>query len=109
MQQRCLTGGQFNFHQLDLTLHNNNIGVYGITVIINALEQSGNDILFCLYAKQYGFVLPQTLCQRIDQRIDANIQKQYSVNREVFTKEHFRFLKYYRRIQHIDSIYRNKM
>lgn len=87
-----------------LNISMNNISAESMEKITTSLES--NTKIWYFYYTQYGIEIPQKTVTKINKIIDRN----RSLNPDIkFDDEHLRTLKHSKKINNIDSIYRNNM
>lgn len=88
-----------------MSIEHNGISAGGIDRIAQSLEK--NDTMLYLYAKQYGICLHQSISGKMKGQLEKNIAQNLGVTFSEFMNEKLRILKHGKRVNHIDSIYRN--
>ncbi len=83
-----------------------NISLEGLEQLAEAIQS--NHHLLMLDYEQLGLKKPQTLIDKINNKLAENIHNTYGVSMNTFRLQHLRYLKHTEAVHHIDSIYRNK-
>lgn len=76
---------------------------------LDKLSCVDNDTILLLAMEQHGLKASNDAALRLRNRLSANIKRVYDMEYNEFIKNPIRFLKHTKKVQYIDSVYRNKM
>ena len=88
-----------------LSIIHNNIDNTGLKDIADALEVN-NNILYFEYG-QYGLVVDKEIKEKFIHKLNQNCMSTYNIDYNTFIKTRLRDMKHTKKINCIDSIYRN--
>lgn len=89
------------------SIMNNYLTVEDLDNLSKAIET--NDTILLLAMEQHGLKANQESAIRLRNKLSENIKKTYNMEFQEFIKNPIRFLKHTKKVQYIDSVYRNKM